>query len=118
MRDGLEGPRNIPTSTPSEAVSRIYDQENAHQRGGRRREPRGNRGGRYLEEFDIETCHKEQNKSNIYKGVVVKVEAGLQAAFVSMVAARWVSPLGKCIRPVTPIQTSPNVVVASASMMC
>jgi ribonuclease E len=35
-----------------------------------------------LEEFDIETCHKEQNKSNIYKGVVVKVEAGLQAAFV------------------------------------
>ena len=35
-----------------------------------------------LEEFDIETSHKEQNKSNIYKGVVVKVEAGLQAAFV------------------------------------
>lgn len=35
-----------------------------------------------LEEFDIETCHKEQNKSNIYKGVVVKVEAGLQAAFI------------------------------------
>jgi ribonuclease E len=35
-----------------------------------------------LEEFDIETSHKEQIKSNIYKGVVVKVEAGLQAAFV------------------------------------
>jgi ribonuclease E len=35
-----------------------------------------------LEEFDIETAHKEQIKSNIYKGVVVKVEAGLQAAFV------------------------------------
>jgi ribonuclease E len=35
-----------------------------------------------LEEFDIETTHKEQNKGNIYKGVVVKVEAGLQAAFV------------------------------------
>jgi ribonuclease E len=35
-----------------------------------------------LEEFDIETSNKEQNKSNIYKGVVVKVEAGLQAAFV------------------------------------
>jgi len=35
-----------------------------------------------LEEFDIETSHKEQNKSNIYKGLVVKVEAGLQAAFV------------------------------------
>jgi ribonuclease E len=35
-----------------------------------------------LEEFDIETSHKEQNKSNIYKGIVVKVEAGLQAAFV------------------------------------
>jgi ribonuclease E len=35
-----------------------------------------------LEEFDIETSHKEQNKSNVYKGIVVKVEAGLQAAFV------------------------------------
>jgi ribonuclease E len=35
-----------------------------------------------LEEFDIETSHKEQNKGNIYKGIVVKVEAGLQAAFV------------------------------------
>jgi ribonuclease E len=35
-----------------------------------------------LEEFDIETSHKEQTKSNIYKGVVVKVEVGLQAAFV------------------------------------
>jgi ribonuclease E len=35
-----------------------------------------------LEEFDIETTHKEQVKGNIYKGVVVKVEAGLQAAFV------------------------------------
>jgi ribonuclease E len=35
-----------------------------------------------LEEFDIETTHKEQGKGNIYKGVVVKVEVGLQAAFV------------------------------------
>ncbi len=35
-----------------------------------------------LEEFDIETSHKEQTKSNIYKGVVVKVEVGLQAAFI------------------------------------
>jgi ribonuclease E len=35
-----------------------------------------------LEEFDIETTQKEQIKGNIYKGVVVKVEAGLQAAFV------------------------------------
>jgi ribonuclease E len=35
-----------------------------------------------LEEFDIETTHKEQVKGNIYKGVVVKVEVGLQAAFV------------------------------------
>jgi ribonuclease E len=35
-----------------------------------------------LEEFDIETTHKEQIRGNIYKGVVVKVEAGLQAAFV------------------------------------
>ncbi len=36
----------------------------------------------FLEEFDIETSHKEQIKGNIYKGVVVKVEPGLQAAFV------------------------------------
>src|SRR5688500_3679110 len=35
-----------------------------------------------LEEFDIETTHKEQIKGNIYKGIVVKVEAGLQAAFI------------------------------------
>ncbi|MGH8058418.1 MAG: Rne/Rng family ribonuclease, partial [Candidatus Entotheonellia bacterium] len=35
-----------------------------------------------LEEFDIETSTKEQIKGNIYKGLVVKVEPGLQAAFV------------------------------------
>ncbi|MBI3326342.1 MAG: ribonuclease E/G [Nitrospinae bacterium] len=35
-----------------------------------------------LEEFDIETSNKEQIKGNIYKGLVVKVEPGLQAAFV------------------------------------
>jgi ribonuclease E len=49
-----------------------------------------------LEEFDIETSHKEQNKSNIYKGVVVKVEAGLQAAFVDYGSKRaGFLPLGE-----------------------
>lgn len=36
-----------------------------------------------LEEFDIETPTKEQIKGNIYKGVVVRVEPSLQAAFVN-----------------------------------
>lgn len=35
-----------------------------------------------LEEFDIETSNKEQIKGNIYKGLVVKIEPGLQAAFI------------------------------------
>lgn len=36
-----------------------------------------------LEEFDIETPSKEQIKGNIYKGIVVKIEPSLQAAFVN-----------------------------------
>lgn len=36
-----------------------------------------------LEEFDIETPAKEQVKGNIYKGVVVRIEPSLQAAFVN-----------------------------------
>jgi ribonuclease E len=35
-----------------------------------------------LEEFTIETTSKEQNKGNIYNGIIVKVEPSLQAAFV------------------------------------
>ncbi|RMF90638.1 MAG: ribonuclease E/G [Nitrospinota bacterium] len=35
-----------------------------------------------LQEFGLQTCTKEQIKGNIYKGVVVKVEPSLQAAFV------------------------------------
>jgi len=42
----------------------------------------------YLQELDIESAHKVQTKSNIYKGTVTKVEASLQAAFVEYGAAR------------------------------
>jgi len=42
----------------------------------------------YLQELDIESAHKVQTKSNIYKGTVTKVEASLQAAFVEYGASR------------------------------
>ncbi len=42
----------------------------------------------YLQELDIESTHKVQTKNNIYKGIITKVEASLQAAFVEYGAAR------------------------------
>ena len=36
-----------------------------------------------LEEFDIETPSKEKVKGNIYKGLVIRIEPSLQAAFVN-----------------------------------
>ena len=41
-----------------------------------------------LSELDIEIAGKEQTKGNIYKAVVVRVEPGLQAAFVDYGAER------------------------------
>src|SRR5512136_439734 len=38
----------------------------------------------HLVELDIETAGSEQTRGNIYKGVVVRVEPGLQAAFVDI----------------------------------
>ncbi|MEA5114662.1 MAG: Rne/Rng family ribonuclease [Geobacteraceae bacterium] len=38
----------------------------------------------HLVELDIETAGKEQTRGNIYKGSVVRVEPGLQAAFVDI----------------------------------
>ena len=35
-----------------------------------------------LTELDIEVAGREQTKGNIYKAAVVRVESGLQAAFV------------------------------------
>jgi ribonuclease E len=37
-----------------------------------------------LVELDVETAGREQTRSNVYKGVVVRVEPGLQAAFVDI----------------------------------
>ena len=70
-----------------------------------------------LEEFDIETCHKEQNKSNITKA---SWSGGVRLRGVRRVwwQARRAFPLERCIRAVTPTQTSPNVAVVSASTMC
>ena len=38
----------------------------------------------HLIEIDIETAGREQTRGNVYKGVVVRVEPGLQAAFVDV----------------------------------
>ncbi len=38
----------------------------------------------HLAELDIETAGREQTRGNVYKGVVVRVEPGLQAAFVDI----------------------------------
>jgi ribonuclease E len=38
----------------------------------------------HLIELDIETAGREQTRGNVYKGVVVRVEPGLQAAFVDV----------------------------------
>ena len=38
--------------------------------------------GQKLVDLDIETAGKEQRKSNIYKGVITRIEPGLEAAFV------------------------------------
>ncbi len=38
----------------------------------------------HLIELDIETAGREQTRGNVYKGVVVRVEPGLQAAFVDI----------------------------------
>ncbi|MDO8785801.1 MAG: S1 RNA-binding domain-containing protein, partial [Syntrophales bacterium] len=39
--------------------------------------------GGNLVEFNIEMGHKEPTMGNVYKGIVLKVERGLQAAFVN-----------------------------------
>ncbi|MBI4357495.1 MAG: Rne/Rng family ribonuclease [Gammaproteobacteria bacterium] len=36
----------------------------------------------HLEDLDIENPHREQKKSNIYKGVITRIEPSLEAAFV------------------------------------
>ncbi len=41
-----------------------------------------------LVELDIEITSREQTRGNIYKGVVVRVEPGLQAAFIDFGSAR------------------------------
>jgi ribonuclease E len=41
-----------------------------------------------LVELDIEITGKEQTRSNIYKGIVIRVETGLQAAFVDFGSER------------------------------
>lgn len=51
-----------------------------------------------LEEFDIETPSKEQIRGNVYKGVVVRIEPGLQAAFVNY------GPFRHGFLPITEIQ--------------
>ncbi|MGH8677762.1 MAG: Rne/Rng family ribonuclease, partial [Burkholderiales bacterium] len=44
--------------------------------------------GQKLLDLDIETTGKEQRKSNIYKGVITRIEASLEAAFVDYGAER------------------------------
>ncbi len=51
-----------------------------------------------LEEFDIETPSKEKVKGNIYKGIVIRIEPSLQAAFVNY------GPFRHGFLPITDIQ--------------
>src|SRR6195256_3658891 len=44
--------------------------------------------GQKLVDLDIESASKEQRKSNIYKGVITRIEPSLEAAFVEYGAAR------------------------------
>ena len=44
--------------------------------------------GQKLVDLDIETTGKEQRKSNIYKGVITRVEPSLEAVFVDYGAER------------------------------
>ncbi|HRA24633.1 MAG TPA: S1 RNA-binding domain-containing protein, partial [Usitatibacteraceae bacterium] len=44
--------------------------------------------GQKLIDLDIESAGKEQRKSNIYKGVITRVEPSLEAAFVDYGAER------------------------------
>ena len=39
--------------------------------------------GQKLYDFDIEVPSKEQKKSNIYKGIITRVEPSLEAAFIN-----------------------------------
>ena len=44
--------------------------------------------GQKLIDLDIESAGKEQRKSNIYKGVITRVEPSLEAVFVDYGAER------------------------------
>jgi ribonuclease E len=44
--------------------------------------------GQRLDNLDIETTIRQQNKSNIYKGVITRIEPSLEAAFVDFGANR------------------------------
>src|SRR5690606_1489137 len=44
--------------------------------------------GQKLYDFDIEIPSKEQKKSNIYKGIITRIEPSLEAAFVNYGAER------------------------------
>ena len=44
--------------------------------------------GQKLYDLDIETSHREQKKSNIYKGTITRIEPSLEAAFVDYGAER------------------------------
>ena len=44
--------------------------------------------GQKLYNFDIETLSKEQKKSNVYKGIITRIEPSLEAAFIDYGAER------------------------------
>src|SRR5207344_3371263 len=44
--------------------------------------------GQKLIDLDIESAGKEQRKGNIYKGIITRIEPGLEAAFVNYGADR------------------------------
>ena len=44
--------------------------------------------GQHLYDLDIEATGREQKKSNVYKGKIIRIEPSLEAAFVDYGAAR------------------------------
>ncbi len=67
--------------------------------------------GQSLDNLDIETTIRKQNKSNIYKGIITRIEPSLEAAFVDFGANRHgFLPLKDVSRSYfTPPESSENV---------
>ena len=58
--------------------------------------------GQKLVDLDIESASREQRKSNIYKGIITRIEPSLEAAFIDYGEERH----GFCLSRKSPAATS------------